>query len=211
MPEVRLFTSSRCGWAVRNYAAMLEKNVEFLPVPAVDAAGIKTSEFLARSPFGTTPVLVHGKTSVFESTLINEYIDDRFPDPPLLPADPPARIEARKWIHFCESRLLPVLTKVAKSATSSARYAAAAEFDADIAWFDRSVLGNHWQGPYLFGDRFSLTDITFFTVFLTVEQVEEMLGSTFRTFRPAMRAWSHNIAERPSIREAVRIQERIPF
>jgi glutathione S-transferase len=209
--DVRIFTSRTCGWAVRNYASLLEKGVKFDTVPAVDGNGVKTNEFLAITPFRMTPVLVHGETCVFESTLINEYIDDRFPDPPLLPADPVGRIEAHKWIHFAESRLLSTLAKIAKSADSQARRAAIDEFDADIRWFDGNVLGKDWHGPYLLGDLFSLADIAFFTVFETVRQLEESLEMTIAEYQPSIEMWQRNIAGRPSIQQAVQIQERISF
>ena len=211
MADIRIFTSRSCGWAVRNYASLLEKSIKFDTVPAVDGNGIKTSEFLATTPFRMTPVLVHGETCVFESTLINEYINDKFPDPPLLPADPAGRIEVRKWIHFAESRLLSTLAKVTRSANSQAQRSAIDEFNADISWFDTNVLRDDWRGPYLFGDLFSLADIAFFTVFETVRQMEDTLGTTIAEFQPSVEVWQYNIADRPSIQQAVQIQERISF
>jgi glutathione S-transferase len=189
----------------------LEKGIKFDTVPAVDGNGIKTNEFLASTPFRMTPVLVHGETCVFESTLINEYINDKFPDPPLLPADPAGRIEAHKWIHFGESRLLSALRKIASSADSQAQRAAIDEFNADMSWFDTHVLRGDWHGPYLFGDLFSLADIAFFTVFETVRQLEDKLEMTIAEFQPSVEMWQYNIAERPSIQQAVQIQERISF
>jgi glutathione S-transferase len=189
----------------------LEKGIKFDTVPAVDGNGIKTNEFLATTPFRMTPVLVHGETCVFESTLINEYINDRFPDPPLLPADPAGRIEAHKWIHFAESRLLSTLSKIARSADSRARRAAIDGFNADISWLDANVLGDDWHGPYLLGDLFSLVDIAFFTVFETVRQLEKTLETTIAVLQPSVEMWRDNIAERSSIQQAVQIQERISY
>lgn len=211
MTNIRIFTSRSCGWAVRNYASLLEKGIKFDTVPAVDGSGNKIDEFIAATPFRMTPVLVHGETCVFESTIINQYINDRFPDPPLLPADPAGRIEAYKWIHFGESRLLSALAEIARLANSNAQRAAIDEFNADMRWFDTHVLRDDWHGPYLFGDLFSLADIAFYTVFETVRQLEDTLETTIAEFQPSVEMWQHNIAERPSIQQAVQIQERISF
>lgn len=211
MAEVKIFTSSSCGWATRNYASLFEKGIEFDTVPAVDGHGLKTDEFLAATPFGMTPVLVHGETCVFESTLINEFINDAFEDPPLLPANPAGRVEARKWIHFGESRLLSTLTKIARSDDSLTQQSDIDSFNADMNWLDSNVLGDDWHGPYLFGELFSLTDIAFFTVFETVREMETSLGKKFATFPPRIQEWLRNIAGRSSIKQAVQTQQQIPF
>lgn len=211
MAEVKIYTSRNCGWAVRNYASLLEKGIEFDTIPAADGSGIKTNEFLSTTPIRMTPVLVHGETCVFESVLINEYINDEFPNPPLLPADPAGRIEARKWIHFGESRLLNTLTMIGRLADSQAQRTAIGDFNADISWLDANVLRNDWHGPYLFGELFSLTDIAFFTVFETLRQVEDTLGTKIAASRPSIEMWQRNIAERPSIQQAVQIRKRLSF
>ena len=167
MADVKIFTSRNCGWAVRNYASLLEKGVEFDTVCARDAAGDRTAEFIEATPFLKTPVLIHGDTSVFESTLINLYIDDCFPQPPLLPDKPSDRIEAHKWIHFAEARLMRELSDVANAACPDARRSAVAQLGATLDWFAENVLGEEWPGPYFFGEQFSLVDIAFSTVFRT--------------------------------------------
>ena len=53
--------------------------------------GPKPPEFLAVSPHGQVPVLIDGDVAVFDSTVICEYLEDRYPKPPLLPAGPEAR------------------------------------------------------------------------------------------------------------------------
>ena len=94
---------------------------------------------------------------------------------------------------------------------SQAQCAAIDIFNADMNWFEENVLRDDWHGPYLFGDLFSLTDIAFFTVFQTVRETENALDKTIAAFQPSVEMWQHNIAERPSIQQAVQIQERISF
>jgi len=53
--------------------------------------------YLGLNPNGVVPTLVDGDAVVIESTVINEFLDDRFPDPPLRPADPAARARMRLW------------------------------------------------------------------------------------------------------------------
>lgn len=56
-----------------------------------------TPEYLKLNPNGVVPTLVHDGTVIIESTFINEYIDEVFPEPPLRPADPALTAKMRVW------------------------------------------------------------------------------------------------------------------
>ena len=140
MASVLLYTNRNCGWAVRNYAALIEKDVDFEAQPAADVDGNKSTEFLKLTPYAKTPVLVCGGHAVFESTLINEYIDERFPDPPLMPEGARERSNVRKWIHYCEHRLLPMLTTIARTRDPDSRKYAVKKFGDEAQRFGRDVL-----------------------------------------------------------------------
>jgi len=66
-------------------------------------------EYLALNPTGVVPTLVHDGAVVLESSIINEYIDEVWPDPPLSPADPVARAKMRVWVKFEDDVLHPVI------------------------------------------------------------------------------------------------------
>ena len=61
-------------------------------------------EYLKLNPKGVVPTLVHDGTPIIESTLICEYIDDTFPDPPLIPKEPAERTRMRLWSKFVDER-----------------------------------------------------------------------------------------------------------
>ena len=211
MADVKIFTSRKCGWAIRNYAALLEKGVEFDTVSAVNDDGNKTDEFVAATPFLQTPVLVHGNTQVFESTLINLYVDDRFEQPPLLPASSTDRIEAHKWIHYADTQLIPQLSVIARAADAAIRTTAIKRWNSDLDWFASNPLSEAGEGPYFFGDLFSLLDIAFYTVFSTVRSLESILEESLVLAHPALKKWEVNVMQRPSIRQAAQIQEQLTF
>jgi glutathione S-transferase len=78
-------------------------------------------EFQRLSPEGMVPLLVHDQKVVRESTVINEYIEDVFPDNPLRPADPWLRAEMRVWTKFVDEYFCPALTVLgAQGATAFA-------------------------------------------------------------------------------------------
>jgi glutathione S-transferase len=68
-----------------------------------------TAEYLTLNPNGVVPTLVHDGTPIHESTIINEYLDDVFPDVPLMPADRVERARARFWVKFEDDVLHPAV------------------------------------------------------------------------------------------------------
>jgi ganglioside-induced differentiation-associated protein 1 len=73
-------------------------------------------KYLKLNPKGLVPTLVHDGQAINESTLICEYIDDTFPDPPLKPDDPAARARMRLWSKLVDEGLFEGVTELSFSA-----------------------------------------------------------------------------------------------
>src|SRR5258708_1817921 len=73
-------------------------------------------DYLKLNPKGVVPTLVHDGTPVIESTLICEYIDETFPDPPLMPKSPAERTRMRLWSKFVDEGLFDGVTELSFSA-----------------------------------------------------------------------------------------------
>ena len=94
-----------CGFRVSNYhnkvrLALLEKGI-----PHEEDAGCMPSqkdEWVGRSPMGKVPILEVDGTSISESEVICEYLEDAFPQKPLLPKDPVARARVRELVTHVE-------------------------------------------------------------------------------------------------------------
>lgn len=69
-------------------------------------------EFVKINPNGQVPVLVHDGAVITESTVINEYLEDVFPDVRLRPADPVARARTRVWSKFVDEYFCPALSMI---------------------------------------------------------------------------------------------------
>ena len=66
-------------------------------------------EYLAMNPNGVVPTLIHDGRVLYESSVIAEYLDEVFPDPPLLPADPYDRAVMRNFVRWIDENSLPKL------------------------------------------------------------------------------------------------------
>jgi glutathione S-transferase len=72
--------------------------------------------YLRLNPKGVVPTLVHDGKPVIESTLICEYLDETFPDPPLIPPDPWSRTRMRQWSKMVDEGLHEGVTEISFSA-----------------------------------------------------------------------------------------------
>ena len=105
MLEVEVISSSTCPFVQRTRMVLLEKQIQFT-LTEIDLDN-KPDGFTEISPYGKVPVVRHGKTVIFESAIINEYIEEVFPDRPLLPDTPEGRAQAKIWIDFANVRFTP--------------------------------------------------------------------------------------------------------
>lgn len=144
--------------------ALREKGVPFEPrLP--DLFGGGDADFTAANPRREVPALIDGETAVFDSTIILEYLEDRWPTPPLLPASPAERARVRMLEELCDTiyeatNWAVFEVRVFQRATGSLAdrlLARAAEQVAGInAYLDRQ-LGAH---PFFNGERFGWGDLS---------------------------------------------------
>ncbi len=161
--------------------------------------GPKPPEFLAVSPRGEVPVLIDDDTTVFDSTRIAEYLEDRHPQPPLFPADAAERALCRRLEEEADEAMAlhvtplvqELFTETDESARDRARVATASA--ALERFYDD--LERHLHGREHLCKRFSVADIATFMVL--------GFASTFGV-APAerhanLRRWLETVRARPSV------------
>jgi glutathione S-transferase len=84
-----------------------EKQLDF-DIYEVDLKN-KSEEFLSVSPHGKVPVLVENGTALYESNVVNEYLDEVYEAPRLMPEDPKQRALARSWMAFADDYFFPAV------------------------------------------------------------------------------------------------------
>lgn len=89
--------------------ALMEKGVAFETLlPAAIGSGGAGGDFIAANPRAEVPALVHDGIRIFDSTIILEYIEDQWPEPPLLPATPGQRAQARMIEEVMDTHYEPI-------------------------------------------------------------------------------------------------------
>lgn len=90
-------------------------NVDIMSVKQKD----KSQELLTINPYGTVPTLVDRELVLYEARIIMEYLDERFPHPPLMPVYPVARAETRQMMHRIEQDWYRLLQRIQAKATAA--------------------------------------------------------------------------------------------
>jgi RNA polymerase-associated protein len=96
-PVMTFYSDAQSAYSHRVRIVLAEKNIT---VEITDADPLNISDDLMDlNPYGTLPTLVDRDLILYESRIIMEYLDERFPHPPLLPVDPVSRAKARLFLH----------------------------------------------------------------------------------------------------------------
>jgi len=203
MSDIQLYSYDACPFAQRTRMVLAEKRVEFT-LREIDLHN-KPEDWAEISPYGKVPLLRHEGASVYESSIINEYLDEVFPEPPLLPARPLERAQARIWMDYCDSGMRPAAAKILWSAkTPEERAEAVAGLDLALYFLENEGLGKLGNGPYFFGEQVTLVDFQFLPFFERLEFYEELTGYHWPDDTPRLHRWFDAMCERTSVAPTLR-------
>src|SRR5207253_8319047 len=114
---IRFYYASGSPFSWRVQLVLEEKGLPYEPVLLhFDKGEVKSPEHLARSPHGKVPALTDDALALYESTAIVEYLEERYPTPPLMPADVAARAVVRIEELECLLYLAEAFRAVARQA-----------------------------------------------------------------------------------------------
>jgi RNA polymerase-associated protein len=149
---MRLYSGTSDPYSHRCRIVLFEKGMDF-EVIDVDLMN-KSEDVAAINPYGKVPVLVERDLVLYEANIINEYIDERFPHPQLMPPDPVMRGRARLFLHRFEQEIYSQIEVIEHGVPKAADKARAIIRDnlTQLA----QILVNQ---KFLLGDEFSMLDV----------------------------------------------------
>lgn len=130
---------------------LAEKGIS-VEVVEVDAQNLP-DEVMDFNPYGTVPTLVDRDLRLYESRIIMEYLDERFPHPPLLPVDPVSRATARLFMYRIDRDWYSLMGRILKGSPEDAKQARKELLESLVAV--NPVFEAH---PFFMNDEFSLID-----------------------------------------------------
>ena len=200
---MKLYSGPLSLFTAKVRIALDEKGLDYelISVPFSRASGYspKLPEMLAINPKGQVPVLIDGDMSVYDSTLIFEYLEERYPEPPLFPKDIKERVRCRQLEAASDEILFPsvwdlideVFYKPDESQRNSARVEKAK--GAIAAHYDR--LDRDLSGRTFFCQQFTVADIAYFMTIMFATALGAPPGPSHEN----LAAWSACVAARPAV------------
>jgi len=178
-----LYDAPRCPYAARVRIVLAEKGIE------VDVVEIDLSDrpdwLYEKNPAGRVPVIEEDDRPLAESVVIMEFLEERYPEPALLPPDPADRAAVRLLIFRDDELTDPYY------ALRRGEEGAAEQFDAALARLDVQLS----ERDFLGGAEFGLADIAFVPWIL---RARDMLGVELDGY-PSLGAWLARLEQRPAI------------
>ena len=202
MPDVELFSYEACPYAQRARMALIEKGIDF-QLTEVDLYN-KPDWFKQLSPYGKVPLVRHKNAIVYESRIINEYIEDAFPAPAMMPRDPAIRAKARIWIDYCDSYLMPALHKMIADRRDAAQQAKNIALVADkFRFLESEGLRKLSEGPFFLGSEVSMVDVHYMPFMERFPCYAALWGAQLPDDCTRLKAWFDTMQERPSHKKTV--------
>ncbi len=197
-----LYSGTTCPFSQRCRLVLFEKGMDF-EIRDVDLFN-KPEDISTMSPYGQVPILVERDLILYESNIINEYIDERFPHPQLMPADPLMRARARLMLFNFEKELfIHVYTlenEKAKGAEKS-HEKARSEIRDRLTTLAPLFLKN----KYMLGDECSMLDVAIAPLLWRLDHYGIELS---KTAAPLMK-YAERIFSRPAYIEALTPSEKV--
>jgi glutathione S-transferase len=198
MSKIQIYSAILCPFAHRVRLTLREKGVSFESIE-IDPQN-KPANFLEISPYGKVPVLKHGDNRVWESAIINEYLEETFPVPPLLPTETMQRAQARIWINFADTRLYATTGKLLHGRDSRPT-ALLTELTEHLLFMEYEGLRkNPASTLYWLGTGLSLVDLTFYPWFEQLAVLEHFRGFGLPSGLDRLQEWQAALVQREAVR-----------
>jgi|SRR6202158_4448634 len=197
---MKLYNQNGSHFASKCRIVVYEKHapVEIVPIPGGD---LKSQEYLRIYPMGKTPALAVNGLIIGESEVINEYLEEKFPRPPLLPQDSEGRARARNFGRFVDFYLERLFYALFPQAIAPEKdYAFIAQMLAEIAPRLDQLDTMLSSGPYAVGEAFTLADCSLAPLMFYAQLTLRIFGAPpFSEGRPRLAAWWAAVQQRPSV------------
>jgi RNA polymerase-associated protein len=192
-----LFSGDTDVYSHRVRIVLAEKgiNVDIVPVDS----GNPPEDLIDLNPYNTVPTLVDRDLVLYSSQVIMEYLDERFPHPPLMPVDPVSRANNRLMLHRIEQDLYSQLD-IALSGSDKAAAKAKKELRESLIMISPIFE----QKPYFLSDEFTLVDCALAPLLWRLPS----LNITLPKQAAPLQAYAERIFTRDSFQESLSEAER---
>ena len=195
-----LFSDPCSQYSHRVRIVLAEKGVT-VDIEDIDSSNV-TEEILEANPYGTLPTLVDRDLALYESKVVMEYLDERFPHPPLLPVYPVARAQSRLWVHRIEKDWCTLVDNIIANPEAKKADAVRKEFKESLI----SISDIFIEMPYFMSEEFTLVDCCLAPMLWRLPQLGIEIPCTRQT-KPLL-DYLARLFDRPAFQESLTDLER---
>lgn len=198
-----LYSGTTCPYSHRCRFVLFEKGMDF-EVRDVDLFD-KPEDIALMNPYGQVPILVERDLILYESTIINEYIDERFPHPQLMPGDPVARARVRLFLFNFEKELFTHVSLIEGCDADKASAESLASSRAQIRDRLTQLAPIFIKNKYMLGEEFSMLDVSIAPLLWRLDYYGIELS---KNAAPILK-YAERIFSRPAFIEALTPSEKV--
>ena len=149
---------------------------------------------------GSVPLMEWNGLEIHPSRVINEFIDERWPEPPLLPADASERAAARMWIDWWDEMPCPAYERRLMNVRPERSEGLTEALEAALRECESRLAGRGYNGGYWYGDSLSLVDATAAPMFVRFAGMRHFHDIDVPDDCGRVRAWRDALLEDPTVR-----------
>lgn len=194
-----LYSGITCPFSHRCRFVLFEKGMDF-EIKDVDVFN-KPEDLAIMNPYNQVPVLVERDLILFESNIINEYIDERFPHPQLMPGDPVMRGRGRLVLFRLEKELFAHVKTLENPASLPKEVSKAREAISNGLTMIAPAFA---KNKYVLGDEFSMIDVALAPLLWRLDHYEIKLS---KSAAPILKS-AERIFQRPAFIDALTPAEK---
>ena len=192
--QLELVSFDQCPYVHRSTIMLGEKGIAF-DIKYIDLAA-KPDWFLGMSPRGKVPVLLADGTAIFESAVINEFLDETHA-PRIAPEDPFERARQRAWVEVTNDHLIAQYKLVAAK-TDEELTSARDALNPVLARLEGALRGEFFAGAAL-----GIVDIAAAPALYRATILDAQLGAGILAPFPKVSAWAQRLVGRPTVKAGV--------
>ena len=202
MDPIKIYSSARCPYAQRTRMLMIEKEIPF-ELTEVDLRN-KPDWFLAVSPYGKVPVIVDDGQTIYESAIINEYLDEKYKSIPMMPEEPVERAKARIWMDYCTNKYLTLSRKLlVDHGNEELQTENKKKMKESLIYIEKECFEKNANWPFWLGNNISLVDLHYAPFFERFGAFKELFGVEWPVECVKISEWWSAIQKRDSYKITV--------
>ncbi len=196
-----LYSGTTCPFSQRCRFVLFEKGMDF-EIRDIDLYN-KPEDIAVMNPYGQVPILVERDLVLYESNIINEYIDERFPHPQLMPADPVMRARTRLFLYNFEKELFVHVSVLEERGNTDAQAQEVARNNIRdrLAQLAPVLLKN----KFMLGEEFSMLDVAIAPLLWRLDHY----GIELPKNAAPLQKYAERIFSRPAYIEALTPSEKV--